>query len=536
MASLATQLITVSIIALQRQLTHNNAANREQWNTNYDYIVVGAGSAGAIVAARLTEDPNISVLLLEAGGPATVISDMPAEAWNGMTGENDWGYLTVPQRNAGWAYINNRIVYPRGKVMGGSSTTNYAIYNRGNRLDFDNWANYYGLTEWSYQNVLPYFLRSEHNYNDKYVRNSPQTHSTTGPMAISSPPHPDPILLHYMDAWNNAGVPYTDFNGPNQPGTTLIQQAISPNNWTRSSTTNAFIEPIITSRANSLHVVTRAHVTRLLFNNNTANGLQAAGVEFVRRGQTYSVYARREVILSAGATNTPQILILSGIGPRSHLQDLGIPVQVDLPVGENLQDHILLPTDYLVNNASDIQYSRNIDGILTVQNLYNYYVNNEGPIIQLPVVLTYHSTRGNDNPAWPDSVMATLTDQIGPEVLALIPGMNNQPQWTEYYTPLLNDQRHFYVYYAIYRPRSRGTVRLQSRNPFDAPLIDPAYFTDPYDLAVAVDVLSAGMSMAEGDYFRRYGRIYDRPLPGCAPCTDGRPYYQCYTYLACVAR
>ena len=106
--------------------------------------------------------------------------------------------------------------------MGGSSTTNYAIYNRGNRMDFDNWANYYGLTEWSYENVLPFFLRSEHNYNADYVRNSPRTHSTTGQLAVSSAPHPDPILLHYMAAWNNAGVPYTDFNGPNQPGTSEL--------------------------------------------------------------------------------------------------------------------------------------------------------------------------------------------------------------------------------------------------------------------------------------------------------------------------
>lgn len=111
------------------------------------------------------------------------------------------------------------MVYPRGKVMGGSSTTNYAIYNRGNRHDFDNWANYYGLPEWSFENVLPFFMRSEHNFNAEYVRRSPQTHNTTGQLAVSSAPNPDPILLHYMNAWNRAGVPYTDFNSLNQPGT-----------------------------------------------------------------------------------------------------------------------------------------------------------------------------------------------------------------------------------------------------------------------------------------------------------------------------
>lgn len=114
--------------------------------------------------------------------------------------------------------------------------------------------------------------------------------------------------------------------------------------------------------------------------------------------------------------------------------------------------------------------------------------------------------------------------------------MNNAQQWADYFRPLVNDQRHFYVFYAIYRPRSRGTLRLRSRNPFDAPLIDPNYFSDPYDLAVAVDVMSTGMEMAEGEYFRQYGRIYDKPIPGCHMCTDGRPYYKCYSYLACIAQ
>ena len=124
--------------------------------------------------------------------------------------------------------------------------------------------------------------------------------------------------------------------------------------------------------------------------------------------------------MTTGATNTPQILILSGIGPRNHLKELNIPLQVDLPVGEHLMDHILLPVDYLVQNESDIQWSRSIDYILTAENLYDYYVRNTGPIIQLPVVLTYHSTRVNDNPNWPDSIMATLTDQIGKECFVLV--------------------------------------------------------------------------------------------------------------------
>lgn len=181
--------------------------------------MVGSGSAGSIVAGRLTEAPGVSVLLIEAGGPASVITDMLAESWNGMIGDHDWGYTTTPQRHAGFAFRNREIIYPRGRVLGGSSTTNFAIYNRGNRHDYDNWANYYGLGDWSYEAVLPYFLRTENNTNMGYVQDNRRYHSTSGPMPITSPPKPDPILLRYMSAWNRQGVPYTDFNGPNQYGT-----------------------------------------------------------------------------------------------------------------------------------------------------------------------------------------------------------------------------------------------------------------------------------------------------------------------------
>lgn len=162
---------------------------------------------------------------------------------------------------------------------------------------------------------------------------------------------------------------------------------------------------------NNFHLVAHAHVTRVLLRNN-GNRLEAYGVEFVRHNVTHTVYANKEVILSAGAINTPQIMMLSGIGPRDHLNELGIPVKVDLPVGKNLQDHILIPMHYLATNESLIQWSKDVNTVLTVSNLYDYYVRNTGPISQLPLVLTYHSTRVNDVPDWPDGVIATLTDQI----------------------------------------------------------------------------------------------------------------------------
>ncbi|CAG2111166.1 unnamed protein product, partial [Medioppia subpectinata] len=299
----------------------------------------------------------------------------------------------------------------------------------------------------------------------------------------------------------------------------LIQQAASPTNWTRASTASSYIEPIVRTR-NNIHVITRSLVTRILLSNT--NGLTATGVEFSRNGQTYQVNARREVILSAGGTNSPQILMLSGIGPRQHLQDMGIPVQMDLPVGNNLMDHILIPMDYLVQNQSDIQWSRNLDQIMTVQNLYDYYVNNNGPLVQLPTVLTYHSSRFNDNPDWPDGIRATLTSQIGTNISSILADYGqNVDEWADYWNGLAGDQRHFWVFYAVYRPRSRGTVRLASSNPRDAPLIDPNYYAENYDLGVVVDTMSTGMRMTEQPFFRQFARIYNRTIPGCQMCDSG---------------
>ena len=147
-------------------------------------------------------------------------------------------------------------------------------------------------------------------------------------------------------------------------------------------------------------------------NNTNTNQLEAYGIEFVRNNQTYQVYANQEVILTAGVINTPQVLMLSGIGPRQHLTDLGIPVQVDLPVGQGLQDHLFTPVDYLTTDENLIQYGRDINNVLTVQNLYDYYVNNSGPITQVPIVMAFHSSKLNDVPDWPDGIMATLINRI----------------------------------------------------------------------------------------------------------------------------
>lgn len=295
-ASLTLQLITVSIITLQRTRHHNAIDTHDGFNSTYDYIVVGAGSAGAIVASRLSENQSVSVLVLEAGGPQTVLTDMPAMERRQLRSDVDWGYRTTPQRGAGYAY-GGRVPIPRGRVVGGSHNLNYVVYSRGNRRDFDSWEQVYGAKGWNFTSVLPYFLRSENNSDPNIVNANPTYHSTKGRMEVLTPPSPDGIITKWMDMMRANGVPLGDQNGPSQMGINYFQQTIFANG-TRATTASAYLEPYIKVRPN-LRVLTRAFARQILFSNSTGN-LTAQGIIFENNGANNTVYARKEVILSAG--------------------------------------------------------------------------------------------------------------------------------------------------------------------------------------------------------------------------------------------
>ncbi len=291
----------------------------------FDYVIVGAGSAGCVLAARLSEDPSVSVALLESGGtdqsvlihaPAAVIAMVPTRL-------NNYAYKTVPQPG-----LNGRRGYqPRGKTLGGSSSINAMLYVRGHRWDYDHWASL-GNSGWSYDEVLPYFKRSEHNENfhDAY-------HGKGGPLNVTYPRHSSPINQMFLDAAALNGVPLNpDCNGAEQAGAFLYQ--VTHKDGERCSAAKAYLTPNL-SRPN-LTVMTGASAARVLF-----DGQRAMGVELRQDGELKTVRARREVILASGAFGSPQLLLLSGIGPADELRALGIPVIQHLPgVGKNLQDHI----------------------------------------------------------------------------------------------------------------------------------------------------------------------------------------------------
>ncbi|QDL12309.1 choline dehydrogenase [Brasilonema octagenarum UFV-E1] len=300
---------------------------QDKVHSEYDYIVIGAGSAGCVVANRMSQNSDTTVLLLEAGNPDTKPEiHIPAEVGSLQGSEVDWGYISEPE-----PYLNHRKMFcPRGKVLGGSSSINLMIYIRGNPHDYDHWESL-GNPGWSYQHVLPYFKKSENQQ-----RGADAYHGVDGELSVTDLISPGVVSQRFVDACVELGYDHNpDFNGMQQSGAGLYQSTIKDGK--RHSTAAAFLVPI--RQRPNLTITTGALVTRLLF-----EGTSAVGVEYLHEGMLHQVRVNQEVILSAGAFDSPKLLLLSGIGDAEYLQGLGISVVADLPgVGQNLQDHLIVP-------------------------------------------------------------------------------------------------------------------------------------------------------------------------------------------------
>jgi choline dehydrogenase-like flavoprotein len=414
----------------------------------HDYIIVGGGSAGCVLAARLSADPGVRVLLLEAGGrDRHPFYHLPAGFAKMTKGIGSWGWETVPQRHLGGRSLR----FTQARVIGGGSSINAQIYTRGAAQDYDDWAQM-GCTGWGYEDVLPYFRRAEDNdsHDNRY-------HGKGGPLGVSQPAAPLPICEAFFAAAGQMGIPRnTDMAGEKQDGVGYYQ--LTQRHVRRSSTSVAYLGQA-RGRAN-LTVETGAQVRRIVVEGGRAVGVEtAAGM---RR-------AAREVILSAGAIGSPRLLQLSGIGPADHLQGLGIPVVLDQPqVGANLQDHLdLFVIAECTGPHTYDRYARPLWGALAgVQ----YLLTRKGPVAS-----SLFETGGfwyADPSARSPDIQFHLGLGSGIEA-----GVAAMPQGGV----TLNS--------AFLRPRSRGTVRLASADPAAAPLIDPNYWADPYDRAMSIEGL-----------------------------------------------
>ncbi len=447
---------------------------------SFDYIVIGAGAAGCAVASRLTEDPSVSVLLLEAGGrDSSFLVHIPVGFTKLSGPKYNWGFETVPQSE-----LDNRTMwYPQGRLLGGSTSINAMIYIRGNRQDYDTWAQL-GNDDWGYDQVLPYFRRAEHNerLNDEF-------HGSRGAMNVTEQVAHNELSKAFVRAAQELGLPFTpDFNGAEQDGVGYYD--VTQKNARRESAATAYLDRA--KRRQNLTVQTHALATKIIVENQ-----RAVGLRYVVDGREQVAYANREVVVSAGAVNSPRLLLLSGIGPAEELASLGVDVVHDLPgVGKNFQDHMDV---YLTAETTPVSYNRSDRPIPAVMAMVQYMLYRTGPITA-SVCEGGMFVRSSSEVSAPDIQMHCLPAYVIDHGRLRVKGHG-----------MTINTCHL-------RPRSRGSVTLRSADPTVLPAIDPAFLQDPYDWQVSLEGFRWGREMLATKAYAPY--IKKEHMPGASVTSE----------------
>ncbi|CAH1111728.1 unnamed protein product [Psylliodes chrysocephalus] len=470
---------------------------------DYDFIVVGSGSSGAVVASRLSEIPEWRVLLIEAGLDEPTGTQVPSMFLNFIGSEIDWGYQTEPETQACLGEVGQRCYWPRGKVLGGTSVMNGMMYMRGSRKDYNDWAAM-GNEGWTYNEVLPHFLKSEDNKQMDQVDIG--YHAKGGLLSVSQFPYHPPLSKSILKAAQELGYPIRDLNGRYHTGFNIAQT--TNKNGSRMSTAKAFLRPF--KNRQNLHILLNSTVTKVLINTTTK---QAYGVEVLREGKKSTIYAIKEVILSGGAINSPQILLLSGIGPSEELKKVKIPVIHDLPgVGKNLQNHVAYAVNFFINDtntaplnwATAMEYLLFRDGLMSGTGISEVtgFVNTkyQDPMEEHPdIQFIFGGFLAN----------CARSGQVGEKV-------DNNSRSIQFIPTLLH-------------PKSRGSIRLKDFNPLSHPTIYGNYFSNPEDVKVLIEGIKVALRLSETKALRRYSIQLDRtPVAGCEKISFGSDnYWEC---------
>ncbi|CAG7827285.1 unnamed protein product [Allacma fusca] len=486
----------------------------------YDYIVVGAGSAGAVVANRLSK--NNKVLLLEAGGVS--LTQVPAFVGSLLHwGQHDWKYQTVPQKHACRGSLNNVSVWPRGKSLGGTSNLNFMLYVRGNPRDYDNWANITADTAWSYENVLPYFKKSL-DYAGAYQENSKHYgKSVYGNMHVESKPS-SPLLKRFLAGVHELGFPVQDINGHQQTG--FCPSEFFQRNGYRSGTFQAFLKPILNRK--NLHISRYSLVTKIKFDESN----QATGVWYVRHGVKKFARATKEIILSGGAIDSPKLLMLSGVGPEKQLKSIGVKPRVNLPVGKNLVDHMVMIIPSIILDSGGFHPENDFSPDVIMD-----YVKNGNGFLSLPAMVTltgFVNSKKQRKTAidWPDVqiyLKELSTYSLKPTDYSNVFQIQYE-KWDSLFKSSYGKNT-FGFAIGLVRPKSSGEIRLRDKNPLSKPIIDPNYLEHPDDVQALMDGIEMVLDLVEKTkaFKNLNARLPADSLIGCEEHTfRSRAYWECY--------
>lgn len=492
--------------------------------SSYNFIIVGGGTAGTVLANRLTENANVKVLLLEAGGTESQLTDVPYIANLWRDSRLDWKIMSEAQETSCLAFDKNQCTHSAGRGLGGSSVIGGMTYVRGNQEDYNRWAEQYSAWSWSWNDVYPYFLKSENSQDILELEVYANYHKKGGPMSVEYQRYDPAFTKPFLDAIKMNGHKIGDYNGKDQLSFHRVQSTKLKGR--RMSTKRAFLDEA-KKRAN-LDVITFATVTRILFDTEQ----RAVGVEYLKNNRVTRVLTSNEVILSAGALRTPQILLLSGVGPEEHLNATGIQMIANLPgVGKNLQDHVYTLIHFGVNGTDTLIPSR----VNTPANYAQYSLDGKGPLTSSGEVghgFVRTKLAQNKSRLMPDiqiayhalSPMSFQDDQFWSTALGFRADI-----WRRFFKPYFGHETTT-VFVNLLHPKSRGQISLRTDNPLDDPIIASNYYKHTEDARVMVEGVKMAIQIGMSPPFAKHAPTMNPDhFPGCESFELwSDDYIQCY--------